>query len=289
MKKYKRGTRRRERVEITGNPYHFIMKYNMTQLKHEIIMFLYEMRIATVEQLYRKFSQYSPRWIRENLMDLYENNFIYRKYMHMFRGSGGGIYYLDNLGAFYIAANEEIEKKDVNWDPRDNAVGIEKSGHTISITEIRVILEEIQRKDRFKLLKFVGSRQVGRIKYIFQGEQLEFTPDAEIIIQNDGYMFYYFLEYDTGTETPKKIEEKLKRYEMFYSSEEIKVLYPVEPAVLVICENEISEHRFKKVLKQKKSLKELKFYICGMEKFKNNPLGYSFIDIDNDEKYSMIN
>lgn len=288
MKKYKQGTRRRERVEITGNPYHFIMKYNMTQLKHEIIMFLYEMRIATVDQICRKFPELSQRWIKQNLMDLYVNGFIYRKFMHMFRGSGGGIYYLDNLGAFYIAANEGIDKNDVNWDPRDNAVGVEKSGHTISITEIRIILEEAQNNNTFKVLKFIGSRQVGRIKYSFQGEQLEFTPDAEIVIQNDGYLFYYFLEYDTGTETPKKIEEKLRRYEMFYSSEDIKTLYPVEPEVLVICENEVSEHRFKKVLKQKKAIRDLKFYIALLERFRNDPLGSCFYDADSDEKFSII-
>lgn len=289
MGKYKQGTRRRERIEVSGNPYHFIMKYNMTQLKHEIIIFLYQMRIATVEQLCRKFPQYSHRWVKQNLMELYENGFIYRKYMHMFRGSGGGIYYLDNLGAFYIAANEEIDKNEVNWDPRDNAIGIEKSGHTISITEIRIILEEAQRNEKFKLVSFMGERQVGRIKFTYQGEQLEINPDAEIIIQKGGYIFFYFLEYDTGTETPKKIEEKLKRYEMFYSSEEIKVLYPVEPEILVICENEISNHRFKKVLKQHKTLSELKFYIALVEKFRPDPLGLCFCDVDSEEKFSIIN
>lgn len=287
--KYKKGTRRRERVEIKGNPYYHIMKYNMTKLRHDIIYFLYDMRIATIEQLGRKFSGYSMNWIRRNLRDLYENGFIYRKFMNASRGSNGGIYYLDNIGAFYIAADREIEKTEVKWDPRDNSVGVEKSNHTISITEIRVILEEIEITEKFKLIKFIGERQVGRIKCDSEGEIMEFNPDAEIIIQQGEYQSFFFLEYDSGTEGAEKIADKIRRYEQFYRSKEIKLLYPVEPEVLIICESEFSEHRFRKIIKQKKTLPELKFYITTMEKFKGNPLGECFFDADTDEKITLIN
>lgn len=287
-KKYKKGTRRRERVEIKGNVYYHIGQYNMTQLKHGIVYFLYEMRIATIDQIGRKFSNYSLDWIRRNLKDLYENAFIFRKFMHLNKGSSGGIYYLDNIGAYYIAADRGVDKSEVKWDPRDNAVGVDKSNHTISITEIRVILEEVAKPDHFKLLKFVGERQVGRIKFESEGEVMEFNPDAEIIIQDGEYQSFYFLEYDSGTESLDKITDKIIKYEKFYRSKEIKILYPVEPEVLVICENEFSEHRFRKTIKKVKSMPELKFFITTMEKFRNGPLRNCFLDAETDEKMSLM-
>jgi hypothetical protein len=287
-KGYKPGSRRRKRVEIDGNPYYHIMKYNMTKLRHEIIMFLYEMRIATVDQIGRKFKQYSLDWIRRNLLDLYENGFIFRKFMHINRGSSGGIYYLDNIGAFYIAADKGVEKNDIKWSARDNVIGVDKSSHTISITEIRVILEETDKPDGFEILKFVGERHVGRIKFISQGESMEFNPDGEVIISDGEYQSFFFLEYDTGTESIGKLEDKIEKYEKFYRSEEIKKLYPVDPEVLVICENELSEHRFKKAIKGTKAIKELKFYISTVKKFKDDPFGGCFIDTDTDERISIL-
>jgi hypothetical protein len=246
------------------------------------------MRIATIDQISRKFPNYSERWIRNNLMDLYENGFIYRKYMHMFRGSGGGIYYLDNIGAFYIAADKGVEKSEVKWDPRDNAVGVDKSNHTISITEIRVILEETDKSSDIEILKFVGERHVGRIKFTSEGELMEFNPDGEIIILDGEYQSFFFLEYDTGTESLSKIEDKIEKYEKFYRSEEIKKLYPVDPEVLVICENELSEHRFKKAIKHKKSLKELKIFVTTLKKYKNDPWSDCFMDSDDGSMISVI-
>lgn len=288
VKKYKKGTRRRERVEVKGNPYYHIMKYNMTKLRHEIIMFLYEMRIATIDQIRRKFNNYSLVWIRKNLLDLYENGFVYRKFMHMNSGSSGGTYYLDNMGAFYIAANQGVEKNDIRWNVRDQAIGVDKSSHTISITEIRVILEETDKPDRFRILKFVGERHVGRIKFISQGEPMEFNPDGEIIISDGKYQSFFFLEYDTGTESLGKIKDKIKKYEKFYRSEEIKNLYPVDPEVLVICENELSEYRFKRAIKDEKALDELNFYITTIKKFKNDPFGKCFLDVDENESISIL-
>lgn len=282
--KYKRGTRRRERVEIKGNPYNHLMNYPMNAVKERVIYFLYDMRAAKTTQLVR-YLGYSSNYVRDILRDMYENRLIYRDYPPISRkkyGSGEGVYFLDNQGAFFIAADNGLEKKDINWDPRDNVVSLGAIKHSIDITEIRTCMEE--KKGEIAIDEFIGERGIGKITFNFHGDEIYFNPDGRIkLLKNMGdklARISFFLEYDRSTETLGTFLEKIRIYEEFYRSEAIKEMYgKVYPAILIVSNHKTRTQRIKEVIMENK-VENIKYYFDTLdEDFKKNP--FRFLDSSN--------
>ncbi|MTI68079.1 MAG: hypothetical protein FH753_15970 [Firmicutes bacterium] len=271
----KRGTRRLERVEIKGNPYNHLMEYSMNVTKEKIIRFLYDMRVAKTSQIARVMEQ-SKDYTRKNLKDLYINRLVYRDFPPIQKekyGSAEGVYFLDNQGAFFLAADSGIEKKEVNWDPRDNVVSLGAVKHSLDITEIRTCMEEY--KSDLSVDRFIGERRIGRINYIYQGEEINFNPDAYIILKKklEGKIarISFFLEYDRGTESFKTFLRKIRDYEKFYRSEKIKEMYGTHPGVLIITNHKLRTDRIKKLI-MKNKVEDIKYYFATLdEDYKEDP------------------
>ncbi|SHK47493.1 replication-relaxation family protein [Paramaledivibacter caminithermalis] len=280
-RKYKKGTRRRERVEIKGNPYNHLMNYPMNEVKEKIIYFLYDMRAAKTSQLAR-YLGYSSPYIRKILRDLYENRLVYRDFPTISRkkhGSSEGIYFLDNQGAFFIAADNGLEKKDVSWDPRDNVVSLGAIKHTLDITEIRTCMEE--KSNDIRIDEFIGERKHGMITFESQGEEITFNPDSKIsLIKKVGDKLArvtFFLEYDRNTESLRSFLEKIRVYERFYKSEKFKRLFgSIHPAILIITNHERRTEKLKDLVKENK-IENIKYYFDTLnEDFRENP--FKFLD-----------
>ncbi|WP_026895923.1 replication-relaxation family protein [Clostridiisalibacter paucivorans] len=280
MKKYKNGTRNRERVEIKGNPYLHLMNYPMNQIKEDIIYFLYDMRAATTRQIIR-YTGYSGNYIRSVLRNMYENRLVHRDFPYIKKrskpGSGEGVYFLDNQGAFFIAANKGLEKKEVNWDPRDNVVSLGAIKHTLDIAEIRVCMENSQ---EFKVKEFLGERRLGRISFQYEGGEIVFNPDSKIEILKklpDGKLakILLLLEYDRSTESLKSFAEKIQNYEKFYRSKKINEIFEnIHPAVLIVSNHKTRTEKLK-ALVEKTKVENIKYYFTTLdENFKNNPFSF---------------
>lgn len=275
----RKGKRRRERIEIKGNPYAYLMNYPMNEVKEKIIYFLYDMRVATTSQIAR-YLNLSKDYTRKLLKELYENRLVYRDFPSIKKGkygSGEGVYFLDNQGAFFIAADKGIEKREVNWDPRDNVVSLGAVKHSLDITEIRTCMEE-QSKE-IKVEEFFGERQVGRIDFICEGEELSFNPDGRISLikklDKKVARITFFLEYDRNTETINTFMEKIRIYEKFYRTGKLNQLFGnVHPAILVISNNENRTKRLKEVIDENK-VENIKYYFDTLDKeFMKNPFRF---------------
>lgn len=274
-----KGTRRLERVEIKGNPYNHLMNYSMNELKEKIIYFLYDMRVAKTSQLTR-YLGYSSNYTREMLKDMYVNFLVYRDYPPIKRGrygSGEGVYFLDNQGAFFISADNGIEKRDVNWDPRDNVVSIGAVKHSLDITEIRVCMEE--NAQNIRVAEFLGERKMGQINFEYQGEEMSFKPDGKItLIKKMGdktAKLSFLLEYDRSTESLKTFLDKIRTYEKFYMSKKSKEMFEnIHPAVLIVSDNEIRTEKLKRLVLDNKE-QPIKYYFETLDKkFRSNPFEF---------------
>lgn len=286
-----KGKRRVQRVEVKGDPYEFIARYTMSEAKDKVLRFLYDMRMAKVTQIQAHLGL-SNRWTQQVLLDLYTHNFIYRKFESVRVGSSEGLYFLDTMGAFYLAMTNDMSRRDFPWSQRDNTVAPEKKQHTLSITEIRIVLEKAaaQRKD-VQLTKFWGERRSGRRKFEFHKTAYEISVDGEIdfLIQTTEGKFLetVFIEYDSGFEDARLIKEKIERYDAYYGSAEFELSYQTLPDVIIICGNEISERRFKKVISES-SKSPSKYWICSYDQLIKDPFGVEMVGMEGRKKAGIV-
>ncbi len=275
MDEVKKGRRRLERLEIKGDPYDFIAKYNMNTSKAATLKFLYEMRLARTSQIQRHLG-ISYRATQRLLSELYVANFVFRKFSRVDRGSAEGIYFLDTMGAFYLAQANSMARKELLWSQRDNAVAPERTDHALSITEIRLALEEAGKSTgAIELIKFHGEKRSGRRRFsVLDGDQ-EISMDAEIElilnIQGKKYLETVFLEFDLGFEDIRQIREKIMRYENFYCSKEFQEQYQTQPEVVIICTNEIAMRRFSKVILELSAVQN-RYFIGLLDELLHDPL-----------------
>lgn len=271
----RKGRRRLQRLEIKGDPYDFIAKYSMSVSKAEILKFLYEMRMARTSQIQAHLGL-TYRATQRILADLYVSNFVFRKFPMVKSGSAEGIYFLDTMGAFYLAQANDMTRRELSWSQKDNTVAPERTDHALAITEIRLALERTERADgRIQLVKFWGERRSGRRKFNHNGNSYEISMDAEadliLIIGGKKYMETVFIEFDLGFEDVRQIREKISRYDAYYESKEFKNQYQTVPDVLIICTNEIAERRFQKVILDTSTNKS-RYLIGAYQGLIENPL-----------------
>lgn len=279
-----KGKRRLERAVVKGDKYDFIVKSGIYERKHweRIMELVSDVRVVRTSHV-ASYLGVSPGWASEMLSEMYKKHFLYRSFPKVDMGSSEGYYFIDNMGAFYLAALAEIPKKDFPWQPKDNLVGIDKLTHTISITDLRIALErKIMMNDGVALDKFWGERKTGRRQFEFDGEEHGINPDAEVGIfyrdegVNKTYIKRFFFEYDRGTEELIKIKDKLNKYIKYYASDEFKERYKIPPILVVICDGDLSKKRFEVAISEIKD--ELKFdiYLSTYEEFIKNSLGEIF-------------
>lgn len=287
----RKGRRRLERKDVKGDPYEFIARYNMNEAKAQTLKFLYEMRIARISQIQRHLGC-SYRAVQRLLSELYVNNFVFRKFPHVERGSAEGIYFLDTMGAFYLAQANDISRRELSWSQRDNTVAPERTEHALAITEIRLVLEESSKQTGvIELVKFHGEKRSGRRKFSSREGDQEISMDAEVdlILNLEGkkYLETIFLEFDLGFEDVRQIREKIHRYENFYKSKEFREHYQTEPDVIVICTSEIATKRFLKVIGEVSENKSR--YLIGLyDDLLKDPLSVKLTKGDGSQRRGIV-
>lgn len=288
-----KGKRRRGRAEIKGDPYEFIFKSGINQNDNyaKIIELIFDVRVASTSQI-KEYLGLSSTAVRKYLQYLYENNFLYRIFPKVEKGSSEGYYFLDSMGAFYLAAVNEVAKRDFPWSQKENLIGIDKLQHTLGITQVRIALEQ---SEEIEVTKFYGEKRTGRREFTDMNDRYVINPDAEINIrfQVDGKKFarVLLLEYDRGTEELFKIREKLDKYIKYYGSSEFKQCYDNYPALVILSDGETSERRFTAAIEERKielQEKKISVYFSSYGDFLTNPAGEIFTNYRLNKKDSLI-
>jgi len=244
-----RGKRNLERTELPSDVHEHVSKTLPNRTEHKIIAFLHDMRYARTSDI-SQFLGLSLSRTRTYLNRLYKDYYLFRSFPKVDKGSGEGYYCLDKASIFYLAANVSMTVKEFGWDYRYNINDPTRMDHTIDITKIRVAFSNAS-NGTVQLDTFAGEKKVGLRRIT---DELALRPDGEFtMIVSKGsnkYLKRFFLEYDRGTEDLYKIKEKVSKYVEYFKSEECRSRYLHLPSLLIVCNGELSERRFRAALDQ---------------------------------------
>ncbi|WP_027633416.1 replication-relaxation family protein [Clostridium hydrogeniformans] len=277
--KGKRNQKRVDSKEITDR---FILDFKFTTVQEEAIKLIYEMRILSTSQISDILDR-SIKYVRNQLLDLYKNGFLYRSFNTegVGQGSKEAYWMLDRGGALFIAGAYGISVKKLNWDIRDNLIKFEKLAHSMKISDVRTALEKAAHKSGHKINTCLCDRHLyyefinGEDKYILR-------PDL-FLTYNDGNKIYqYFFEIDMGTMTitgPRNrtsvVISKIPKYESFMSSREWEKYFDVYPRIIFLTTTKSRALYMAEAVKniQKTNLEIL---FSTFEVFEKDPLGESY-------------
>lgn len=176
-------------------------------------------RLATGEQLERlHFAGQEGRHRRRALTGLVELGLLARlpRVVGGVRaGSSGYLYALDIAGQRLTdrtgpARGRRLQRP---WTP-----GVPFIAHTLLVTELYVQLIEAARADRLALHDFQTEPASWRSFSGPGGSRQTLKPDAYLHLGVDGYVDYWFIEVDRGTEAPDTIRRKAEQYRAYWSS-----------------------------------------------------------------------
>jgi hypothetical protein len=182
----------------------------LTQRDRQIALDCYEHQVLTTEQLHRLHFT-SNRATLYRLDALYEMRVLDRFRPYWQRGEGSTPYHwlLDETGAYIVAAEQRIERRELRWR-HTTALGIVTSStlrHRVETNEFVTLLAEQAAAQQGALAQWYGERTTHRL---LDGIA---KPDSYgALIMPDRAPIHLLFELDRGTETIERLRDKGERY-----------------------------------------------------------------------------
>lgn len=285
--------KRKKQIDIKDINERFILEFKFSLVQKEAIKLVYEMRILSTSQL-SKILNRNIVYVREQLLILYKNRFLYKINNSSFEeGNKEAYWMLDTAGALFIAGAYGIKVKQLNWNIRDNLIKFEKLSHSLKISEIRTKLEIAAREKSHKIESCFCDRH---LYYEFSSENKKYVlrPDM-FLVYNDGSKIYqYFFEIDMGTMTisgPKNrtsvVISKIPKYEGFKSSGEWKQYFEVYPRVIFLTTTKNRALYMVDAIKRVQTTDQ-EILISTLGFFEENPLGDIFKVVSDGSETNMF-
>lgn len=204
---------------------------DLTNLDHQLLVFVADQRIASGHQLRRRFLASSDgRAVRRLLLRLIEWRVLERlprRVGGIRSGSDGFLYILGTAGARVLA-------RDGRKLRRLEAPGDRYIAHTLSLTELVVRLHEAERRGELDILQLQSEPSCWRPFTGPAGTRLVLKPDLFVCLGADGYEDRWFIEVDLATEARGTLVAKAKRYVAHLRSGHEQASSGVYPRVLWI-------------------------------------------------------
>lgn len=288
-----KGKRTQERIDPKLVNEEFVVRFPFNDMQRKIIEVVYYMRAVKTSQIKDILGASSYAYLCKQLLKLYLNGFIDRRFPRTEenqRGSNEAYYMLDEGGAIYISGALDIPLKSVKWKLRDNLIKTEKLEHTFAISEVRAILEKEARLLNHKVLHCVGDKHL-HTTFTYEGQRYEFRPDMYVKYSDGKYRYEFLFEIDMGTmsvvgNSPKtnSVDRKVIFYEYYKLSELYKHTYEVFPRVIVITTSTDRARRLANATKEKQKTK-VEFLFTTFDLWRENSIQKPiFIDVDGNFK-----
>ncbi len=208
-----------------------------------VILSVYENRFMRRDQIQRlHFPGSSVQATSARLKKLSDHKFLDKMQRPVIGGASQAVYALNKRGADVVTMNLDVSRQQVHWKRDNNRVEWLFMEHTLAVSEFKVCLDlalrgreaELyfhQRGDR-SLIRRVSDPS-GKKKY------LVVAPDAFFGVQTERGKHIFFLEVDMGTETLKRIQEKVIAYKKYWKSGKYEKEYGFNHfRVLTVAESE---------------------------------------------------
>lgn len=190
----------------------FELARHLTERDREVALCLYDQQVLTTEQLTLLFFS-SKRRAQDRLLFLYRQRVLDRFYpqSRFDAGKPPAHWLLDEAGAHLVAASLDLDRRDLDWQRRDDWGSHPQLAHRLEVNRFVTDLIAATLPDpTLGVVAWFGPRQAAARL----GERMRGTvrPDAELILITPRGLIDLLLEWDRGTETLDRLDEKLRRY-----------------------------------------------------------------------------
>lgn len=219
------------RTRRTGAEHAFELARHLTERDREVALCLYNQQLLTTDQLTLLFFT-SQRRAQDRLLFLYRQRVLDRFYPASNRGTGKpqAHWLLDEAGAHLVAASLDLDRKQLVWQRREDWRSHPQLAHRLEVNRfVTELIAATLHDPTLGLAAWFGPREATAR----MGEKMRGTlrPDAELILTAPAGPVDLLLEWDRGTETLERLEEKLHRYR---TAERKLYEYPGPRSILIV-------------------------------------------------------
>lgn len=185
---------------------------HLTERDRELALCLYEQQLLTTGQLRLLFFS-SRRRAQDRLLFLYRERVLDRFYPPSRFGAGKpqAHWLLDEAGAVIVAASLDLERKELDWQRRHDWRSHPQLAHRLEVNRFVTDLVAATLPDpALGVSAWYGPRQAAARL----GKRMRGTvrPDVELLLLTPAGPIDLLLEWDRGTQTQARLQEKLHRY-----------------------------------------------------------------------------
>ncbi len=214
-----------------------------------IVVLCHDYHFLTREQI-RLLSGFACRnRLSTRLRKLYDNAFLARRFLPVFRGGGEVIYFIGPRGIEVISEKYGIDAM-ITKQKRKQLLKIRNVflPHYLAINEFRLALSLASRSNPGISLKSWKTQK--EIPLCL--EERKFYPDAYFVYGFRGKLYGIFLEIDRSTESNKRFAEKVDNYLKYGFDGHYQKQFGFQFfRVLVVCQSEARLENLKRLIEQK--------------------------------------
>ena len=190
----------------------FELARHLTERDREVALCLYNQQVLTTDQLALLFFS-SRRRAQDRLLFLDRRRVLDRFYPVSQFGAGKpqAHWLLDEAGAHLVAASLDLDRKQFAWQRRSDWASHPQLAHRLEVNRFATDLIAATVPDpTLGLAAWFGPREAAAR----MGEKMRgmLRPDAELILTTPAGPVDLLLEWDRGTETLERLDEKVHRY-----------------------------------------------------------------------------
>ncbi len=190
----------------------FELARHLSERDREVALCLYDQQVLTTDQLTLLFFS-SKRRAQDRLLFLYRQRVLDRFYppSRFDAGKPQAHWLLDEAGAHLVAASLDRDRRHLDWQRRDDWASHPQLAHRLEVNRFVTDLIAATLPDpALGVATWFGPRQAAaRLGERMRGAV---RPDAEVIVATERGPVDLLLEWDRGTETLDRLDEKLRRY-----------------------------------------------------------------------------
>ena len=192
----------------------FELARHLTERDREVALCLYDQQLLTTDQLTLLFFS-SKRRAQDRLLFPYRQRVLDRFYPPSPFGAGKpqAHWLLDEAGAHLVAASLDLDRRHLSWQRREDWRSHPQLVHRLAVNRFVTGLIAATLDDpTLGVTSWFGTREAAaRLGERMRGAV---RPDGELILLTSAGPVDLLLEWDRGTETLDRLDEKLRRYRM---------------------------------------------------------------------------
>jgi hypothetical protein len=219
------------RARRIGAEHVFELARHLTERDREVALCLYNQQILTTDQLALLFFS-SRRRAQDRLLFLHRQRVLDRFYPISQFGTGKpqAHWLLDEAGAHLVAATLDLDRNQLAWQRREDWHSHPPLAHRLEVNSFVTDLIAATLPDpTLGLAAWFGPREAAAR----MGEKMRgrLRPDSELILAAPAGPIDLLLEWDRGTETLERLDEKVHRYR---TAERKLYEYPGPRSILIV-------------------------------------------------------